>query len=239
MRRQRPAGFTLIEFMIAVFISSIIFGVGLFTITSTQRAQQSSAANLRMAENARYLFDIIERDLSGAYPVKFPDIAVPPQTGFEIQNRAQLITVNTPPSTPESDCIAFIAKADHANSPDSVNYVRYFVIQNTRFKERTTICRELIPAYYIPGYTLTGFDPITAASGGHSALFDGVRSVQFLYRQWQPDAKKFEPDLNNNNQGDPTRATHILVRLFMRDPDGNPTPRLYQKAIPLPQAFLD
>jgi prepilin-type N-terminal cleavage/methylation domain-containing protein len=233
---RRARGFTLIELMVAIFISTIVFLVGFAMIASAQRAQLSSSYNLRTAENARLFFDMLERDLAGAYPADYS------LSGELNLSRVDFLINHPSASGSDADTLCFFTKLDHTFSADAVTYVRYYVIKNAKFPERSVLCRDVLPGYLHSGETTlnapTGVTPSSAAS---SALFDSVYSVQFVYRQWIDSEKRFDPALTDTPDmapGTQQNATHILVRLMFVDPDSKGLPRMFQKAIAIPPAFL-
>lgn len=234
-----PRGFTMIEFLISVFISTIVFLIGLSTITMTQRAQNTAAANLRIAENARLFFDTLERDVSGAYPAGYPSLRLDTPASLRLPD-----TPVVPLDINKSDALQFFSKTDHARTPDSVVLLRYFVARNDANdlnkvkQDRTTLCREVLNGYLMEnGNDFIAPPPIDPATGNSFALFDGVKKMKISYRRWVRDTKQFDPSLSSTLDGDPATATHLLIRLYMIDPDGGPA-RMFQKAIPISQAFL-
>lgn len=232
-------GFTMIEFLISVFISAFVFLIGLSTITMTQRAQNTATANLRIAENTRVFFDTLERDLSGAYPAGYASMRLDTPAAIRLMD-----TPTVPLPINKSDALQFFSKTDHARTPDAVVLLRYYVARNDandlrRIKQdRTTVCREVLNGYLIEqGNDFVAPQPIDPATGNSTAVFDGVKKLKISYRRWVRESKQFEPALSSTLDGDPATATHLLVRLYMIDPDGGPD-RMFQKAIPIPQAFF-
>lgn len=232
-------GFTMIEFLISVFISAFVFLIGLSTITMTQRAQNTATVNLRIAENARMFFDTLERDLAGAYPAGYPSMRLDKPASIRLVD-----TPLVPLDINKSDALQFFSKTDHARTPDAVVLLRYYVARNDANdlkkikQDRTPVCREVLNGYLIAnGNDFNPPDAIDPASGNSFALFDGVKKLKISYRRWVRESKQFEPALSSTLDGDPATATHLLVRLYMIDPDGGPD-RMFQKAIPISEAFF-
>lgn len=250
-RRANTGGFTILELIIAATISLIIFGIGFYTITASQRVQAETTRSLRQSENARLFFDMIERDLQGAYPAWF------------IDEKMDLVLPETP--TVKTDALQFLARLDNARrAPDAIFLVRYYVVEKDSTGRFVNQLRRRIDADYVrTGFTFTGVEPnaeLTAVpmiDDFDSTVFDGVRSVSFSFTRYDSVSKTYTPPVdqvailhpNPANLSDPRndevrRATHLLVRLFMND-DGRGNqkdlgvvmPRMYQKAIPLPAGY--
>lgn len=241
--RRRPAGFTILEMIIAATISLMIFGIGFYTITASQRVQSETTRSLRHAENARMFFEMLERDLQGAY------------AGWFIDTKAKLVEKDSPTSpTQRYDALRFFSRLDYVNAaPDGVFLVRYYVApkDSTGTKVLNQIRREVWTGYITPGSNQ--FVETSVATYANSldnvsgAVFDEVDRIRIDFRIYHPETKTFEPALESPNDLDPAlvpQATHMLVRLFLKD-DGRGNqqdagvvlPRLYQKVFALPGAF--
>jgi len=240
--RRRPSGFTILEMIIAATIALMIFGIGFYTITASQRVQADTTRSLRQSENARLFFDMIERDLQGAYP------------GWFIATKDKLVENDSPDSpTDRYDALRFFSRVDYVNSaPDGVFLVRYYVAPNdSTGRLLHQVRREVWTGYITPGSN--EFLEASVATYANSldnvagAVFDEVDRLRIDYRIYNPKSKTFEPPLESANDLDPAlipQATHLLVRLFLKD-DGRGNqkdlgvvlPRMYQKVIALPGAF--
>lgn len=240
LRRQdiRP-GFTVIEVLVASVIALIIFAIGFNSISTAQKIQSQSVKSLRLAENARLFFTMVERDLASAYPA------------WSVTRKQDMVVIDSP--TAKSDVLQFFARTDSIEAaPDAIYVIRYYAAEKDSDNKiinqlRRNIKGEyLLPASPVPGSII----PASADLDNYAAaLFDEVHSVRFLFRKWDPNTKSFTPSLDDPIDLDPTEvsnATHLLVRLFMKDDgrgnlkeSGVVLPRMFQKAIPLPGAFTE
>lgn len=76
-RKKNSAGFTLIEMLVAMALMLMLSGMLFQVFTSAREVSRKSDACIEIYQNARCMFDFLERDLSGAVLVgkttSFPD----------------------------------------------------------------------------------------------------------------------------------------------------------------------
>lgn len=248
---RRPAGFTILEMIIAATISLMIFGIGFYTITASQRVQSQTTHSLRQAENARLFFETVERDLRDAYPAWF------------IEEKMHLVVPETPAA--KTDALQFFSRMDSARAaPDAIYLIRYFVVEkNSAGRVVNQIRRRVDVDHARTGVSFSGapagldYDDVGLQDDFDSTIFDEVRSVSFSFTRFDTVTKTYTPSIDqvailqpdplnlaNPVNAEVRQATHLLVRLFLKDDgrgnlkdSGVVLPRMYQKAIPLPGAY--
>ncbi|HYG76336.1 MAG TPA: type II secretion system protein [Planctomycetota bacterium] len=221
--RQQPAsGFSLVEVLIATFIALIIFSIGFIAITGTIRARGESTARMRSAENARLLFQMLERDFSAAWKGPYvlavghqlnaSAVAPPPLTSFTLPD-----TINVPPR--DSDVLQFYSNVDTTiqtsavTSPDRDIFVRYYVNPQSH-----TLCRQVLEDDTgSHTYETEGF--INNASNDQNAMFEDVRQMLVDYMYWDEVTKSM---VKLTPAGGPAftpnvRPTHINVTIILYD----------------------
>lgn len=238
-RQKFRAGFTVIEVLVASVIALIIFAIGFNSISTAQKIQSQTVKSLRLAENARLFFTMLERDLAGAYPA------------WTVTTKQNLIEHDNP--TPKNDFLQFFARTDSVNAaPEAIFLCRYYVAEKDSSNKVINQLRRTVDGEYITTgapHTVIATPPSAMLDDYAAAIFDEVHSLRFYFRKWDPNTKSFTPPLDDPNDLQPTdvpNATHLLVRLFLKDDgrgnlkeSGVVLPRMFQKAIPLPGAFTE
>ena len=252
---MRARGFTLIEMMIAIFIALVIFTIGFATITATINARHEAEERIRSTENARMLFQMLEKDLGNAYPITpTSDITtIASSTSFTINIDNKPIT-NAPPGAPvalsiPNDHLEFFTRLDHrdlssggfVDTPDTYVFVRYFV------NNLGHVCREIHTVDHPGDVSLF---PFNAADDSH-ALFEFAYSMLVIP---QP-VERYNQEHDSGKSTPPctTLTTHIQVKLFMLGSAGAATygshsgsmkidsspesKRVFMKTIAIPDVF--
>lgn len=213
---MRARGFTLIEMMIAIFIALIIFTIGFTTISATISARHEAEERIRATENARMLFQMMEKDLANAYPIlpAYDITTLATSTSFKIQIDNKPIT-NAPPGAPvalsiPNDHLEFFTRLDHrdlsgggfVDTPDTYVFVRYFV------NNLGHVCREI---HTVDKPADAALFPFNAADDSH-ALFEFAYSMLIIPCQWNDTTKSMSVGTSP-----PCTAltTHVQVKLFM------------------------
>jgi len=247
-RSRHQPGFTLVEVLIACFIATLIFLVGFTAISSTVNARRDSSRRIRGTEAARMLFQALERDLASAY--NGPNgLTKSRATGCAFNTTpvsAQLVLTVDP-----SDALQFYTRADLPTQTDNQLFVRYFHDPNGK-----AVCRRVINATQSATPPETGpldaDDPATTDENENERyhLINDVDAFQVLFRRWDDAGKTWLPALSDSNDyATPASATHLLVKVRIRDPfadykgtteDDKPpaeTTRTYYHVIPLPSSL--
>jgi hypothetical protein len=235
-------GFSLVEMMIASFSAMIIFTVGFMIISGTIRAKNESSARIRATENARLFFQLLERDLAGAFPLQ---AGVPPVvegiflkeqlfSEYDItvgknMSTGNNITVGTNVSTgnpikiDNNNSLQFYTRIDGRGVTDGYSFVRYYI------NNKQQLCRQVIP-FGDPNEIPT-FEPIEDVLNlTDFAMFDRVRSMYVTFHKWDEYEKDYFPKLSSRDTLPKTpatpagalsvqvsAATHIKVQLFLFD----------------------
>jgi hypothetical protein len=220
-------GFSLVEMMIATTSAMIIFMVGFMIVSGTIRAKNESSARIRATENARLFFQLLERDLAGAFPLQ---AGVPPVVeGIFLKEQlydVYPITVGTNISTgnpikiDNNNSLQFYTRIDGRGVTDGYSFVRYYINNHQQ------LCRQVIP-FGDPNEIPT-FEPIEdVLDSNEFAMFDRVRSMYVTFHKWNEFEKDYYPKLSSRETL-PTpitvfpfvpisAATHIKVQLFLFD----------------------
>ena len=222
----RGRGFTLIEMMISIFIALIIFTIGFTAISSTIQARRESESRIRATENARFFFDLLQKDLANAYPLENVTLGV----NVDLPEIVQLSTG----MTVTNDRIEFFTHADHRDLTDQYVFVRYYV---NSFGQ---LCRKASQGL-TPDAAFVPFTPALLTDDS-SALFDQTYALLVSTGQWQESSKTM--NLSSALPCPPT-TTHLQVQLFFlgyngTNPDKSNTPatkRVFMKTIPVPDIF--
>ncbi|MCY3019171.1 MAG: hypothetical protein NTW87_09115 [Planctomycetota bacterium] len=231
-------GFSLLELAVASFIAMIIFTVGFIVITGTLRTRSESTARIRATENGRLFFQMLERDLAGAWPGPFNMFKGAADTNPSVPPAPMVVrdtyVYRTPEKVPRdvpTDILQFYTRSD-TRAPDGTNpdrrvFVRYYV--NTL---EHTLCRQVVedegldPANGNTTPTALETNQNNAAPletrllRDERAVFEGVHQLLIYHRQWQPDNKTFLPALTDNKDAaaaDYKDCTHLLVKLVLYD----------------------
>lgn len=213
--RSGARGFTIVEMMIAAFIAMIIFSAGFVVINGTIRARNEAAARIRATEHARLFFQMLERDLAGAYPA-FANVTKESllESGYDIAV-GQNVSTGTA-ITIESDAIQFYTRIDGRGLRDEYAFVRYYI------NNRQQLCREVIPS--ADPTTEPAIEPIADVLDLQEfAMFDRVRSLYVSFHEWVEKDKDYFPQLSSRatlTGAEVARATHIRVQLFSFDTTG-------------------
>ena len=228
--RRCRAGFTVLEMIVATVSALIIFLVGFTLISGTSEERAQSMTRVRMTENARLLFQLLERDLSGAYDVVYPPLATTPFTFMS----NTVIILNSPNNG--NYVLQFCTKVDTPNMTNQYVLVQYFV-----YPTANVLCRQVTTVNSIP---TTATPPDTTVST--YALFDmvygpaaaiNVPNPQYRFQitgqQWQPVTKTFSLSPS-------TPYTHLQVTLVLQynqNANTTPTTVTFSKYIAIPAGF--
>jgi hypothetical protein len=220
-------GFSLVEMMIASLIAMVIFVIGFVIITGTIRTKNESSARIRATENARMFFQLLERDLAGAFPLQ---AGVPPAVeGIYLKDQLYDeydITVGTNVSTgnpikiDNNNSLQFYTRIDGRGVTDGYSFVRYYI------NNQQQLCRQVIP-FGDPDEIPT-FEPIEDVLPLNDfAMFDRVRSMYVTFHKWDEVDKDYFPKLSSRDTLPRTdskgvlqpvsAATHFKVQLFLFD----------------------
>jgi type II secretory pathway pseudopilin PulG len=214
---RAPAGFTILELIIAASIALFVFGIGYLAIATTVRASNESAARIRDAENARLFFNLLERDLASAFPgpgnnvVKAREVLTGPYT-----HAPSPMVMTEPVNTayPSSDLLQFYCRSEQPVTRDECVLARYYVN-----KKDHSLCRQAAiydpnaqPLLDPPDYV----DPTTLTNSVDSnlALFDGVRTLAITYQHWDPTLKQYVRETAGSI---PAGSDSLLVTLTFTD----------------------
>ena len=74
---KKPKNFTIIELMIALIIFSMMMGMVMYFFSQSQRAWQDSEGMIRVLQNSRTIFEMIESDLMQAQATKTKGQMIP------------------------------------------------------------------------------------------------------------------------------------------------------------------
>ena len=235
--KPAPQGFTLIELMVALFIALIIFTIGFMTISGAITARREAEARIRAAENARVFFQMLEKDLAGAYPLPGSDITTlvsETPVSMTVNGKPVYIIVNgkqvpAPPVT--NDRIEMLTRIDHRDVTDQYVFIRYFV------NSLGHLCREVNPNPTAAG-AVTPFDP----TDDTFALFDQTYALLVSPAQWTDATKTMTvgPGYACN-----LNTTHIQATVYMFGYNGSnaatdnsgATKRVFQKTFAVPDVY--
>jgi type II secretory pathway pseudopilin PulG len=227
--RVRRRGFSLVEMLIASFIAIIIFTVGFVIITGTIQAKNESSARIRATENARLFFQMLERDLAAAYPMKF-GVAPNPVTGIYTKEEmfeeyditvGQNVSTGTAIKIDNNNSLQFYTRIDGRGVTDEYAFVRYYI------NNAQQLCREVIHSNDLD--TEPAWLPIAQMLDKCDfAMFDRVRSMYVSFHKWDDIDKDYFPKLSSrdtlpkkmpvtNNLIPISAATHIRVQLYLFD----------------------
>jgi prepilin-type N-terminal cleavage/methylation domain-containing protein len=240
LKRERgsPFGFTLIEMIIAVFIALIIFMVGFSSISTTMAVRKDSEARIGATEDSRMFFQLLERDLAGAYPMSFLNLnnpaGGPPQDSLTQKINGKTVAISP------SFRLEFYTRVDHRGVADQLVFVRYYVNNNAH------LCREVVdsidPAsigsadtrHHYPLLTtqIPPFTPATDLKDDTDAVFDQTNSLIINPLQWNADQKVYTACAWG-------QATHFQVELMMYDLKGFPPKRSFIRTIELPMSMTN
>jgi prepilin-type N-terminal cleavage/methylation domain-containing protein len=235
--RTQQKGFTLIELMIALFIALIIFTIGFMTISGAISARREAEARIRAAESARLMFQLLEKDMAGAYPQ--PGVADISTLVNETTGMPLLINHKNMNDT--NDRLEFFTRMDHrdlsdsnhTDSPDTYVFVRYFV------NSFGHLCREVhtvdSPAQ---AETLYPFD----RTNDSYALCDQMYAMLIAPAQWNDSTKSM---VIGPGYQCSASTTHVQVSLFMFGYSGanattdnsGQTKRVFQKTVAVADVF--
>jgi len=217
---KSASGFTIVELLIAAFISLIVFGIGLTTINGTIRASSEATAMVRATENARLFFQTLERDLSGAWAGPFEMVKGKMDVPVDASGRATYtpLSAGTPivleftqSGAIRGSALQFYTRADvraqEAGAPPERRVlVRYYLNPNER-----TLCRQVNEDD--GAVTSPPAAPLQLEGGGQdsagkelwpvalsdptqvdaNAICEDVRTVRFVLRRWDDTLKQFVP----------------------------------------------
>jgi prepilin-type N-terminal cleavage/methylation domain-containing protein len=221
-------GFTLIEMMVATVIVLIVMGTGITLLNGSTKAQSVSTKRIGASENTKLLFQLLARDLEGAYRGPNTPSLV---KGRLIEADAYPVAGDFPivvadAVTPATDILQLYTKSDASTVTDECVFVRYY-----RNHADRTLCRKVIPV--LPTEAPEQTDPReTTETSDADALFDGVRQIIFVYRQWDPVTKVFLPSFSDTVEStDIPACTHLKVTIIMENLE------TYSKVLPLPSTF--
>ena len=264
--RTRTRGFTLIEIIIATSIALFVFGVGYQAIASTVSSNNITSARIRDTENARLFFDMLQRDLSTAYPgpTYMSKIDGPlPQTGYtpSLTGGNPIILNETasggPTASVYSDILQFYCRTDHPGAvtdpPEPILFVRYGYNRSDGVR---ALCRLAVP--YDPSTVPapdqnTGIDPVSTVdlnplsltnnTSSDLALFDNVTNLRIIFQRWDAINRLYiregQPGFNFAS------ADSLLVTLTFGDVRNSHVGvtsttninRTYSKVIPIPASL--
>ncbi len=249
-RHTRNAGFTLLEMLVVTLISLVVFITGFVLITGTSEARAKAISRLRATENARLFFQLLERDLAGAY--KGPgDVMtrgrLAAATAYPVSAPYPIVIEDKDAGGVSYDILQFYTRADTHTVTDEYVFVRYFVN-----RADLTLCRQVLP--YDPSLSAPpeNVDPrpllVTSIevdpSVGAYTVFDEVTRLYVVHRLWNEQTKTLEPTGVSDQKettglsGEPVpgACTHLLVTLIMRySQDGGKTytDRTFTRLLPI------
>jgi type II secretory pathway component PulJ len=195
-------GFTVLEIVVASSIALFVFAVGYLALHTATRTSDETTKRIRDTENARMLFNMLERDLATAFPgpgnlLKKRE-TLSQQSAYSHNANSDpsplVLTETVNPSTPTSDVIQFYCRNDVPGVRDEIVLVRYYVNRKDH-----TLCRKAVvydplapatPGHEFPDYE----DPkgtLTNADNSDQALFDNLRQMTVTFQQWRPELKHY------------------------------------------------
>ena len=251
------AGFTLLEMLVVAAIAMVIFIAGFTAISGTALARSTSVNRVRAVESGRLFFQMLERDMAGAYPGY--NVAVKAQIGYRgVLSGTDPASGMPLASTIDTDDIQFFTTTDSDGIRNQTLAVRYYV---NNFGQ---LCRIVVPYVYDPANPVPAslppvYDSTTSPATDERAIdsyamFEDVYAMNVSYDRWDPVAKTFKVvykwdnpsatfvPINAADAGSPTHL-HVMLRLFDRTGASKDTPvqslpqRTYDKRIAIPAAF--
>lgn len=218
-------GFTLIEMMIAIFIGLIIFTIGFTAISSTMSVRKESEAKIRATANAQLLFNLMRKDLEGAYPINSAAVNLSTLS----TESSYIVTYLGKPVSSITDRMELFITPDLRGKTDQYTFVRYFV------NSYGHLCRQVV----------SGSDPVAIIppfdkDDDSAALFDGAFAMHVNWSQFDDSAKSFTPPLPNFAPPPiAANATHLKVDLFLFGLDAAPqNQRLFSAIVQIPPPLL-
>lgn len=226
------AGFTVLEMIVATSIALIIFLVGFTLISGTSDTRTQSMARVRMTENARLLFQLLERDLAGAYDV-----------GSFTLTSGNVGNVIMPNVDGFNDALQFCTKLDTSNMTNQCVLVQYYVNPATSaHSPQNVLCRNVILVPSIKNPALPPPTPLTTDPA--YALFDMVYGptaaivptmnyrFKIVGQRWDPIGKTFVSPA-------PAQPpyTHLQVTLILQYNDTNQSGQLQGTRPPVQNTF--
>jgi Tfp pilus assembly protein PilW len=210
MPRNSPRGFTLLELTIAAGIATFVFTVGYYAVSTIIAANREATSRVRDTENARLFYNLLERDLATAYtgPANDVDGYQGPASPYSSNPAPIVVNEDAKGLAPPSDIIQFFCRSDDPKLSNGSLFVRYYVNSTDH-----TLCRTSVP-YEDPASLppagqglLVTETPTTLTSSPASdwAMFDNVRSLKVLFKQWDAAYKRYL------NPGDKNSANQIVT----------------------------
>ncbi len=188
LRTYQPvAGFTLVEMLIAVAIAILILTLVFTILNGASAAQTSTRTRIQASEGARIFFEVLERDLAGAYPGPWlpafqkSDLAPP-----------QAIAIPDAAVGVHGEVIKMTTASDTRLPGNEYFSVRYYVARR-EIGEEKRLYREVDPAQ-LPNTTFPFVtDPNATAVSTENVLCMGVRRLRVQYAKWNPIEGKVDP----------------------------------------------
>ncbi|GMV78991.1 MAG: hypothetical protein AMXMBFR7_01750 [Planctomycetota bacterium] len=183
---QSTVGFTLVEMLIAVAIAILILALVFTILNGASAAQTSTRTRIQASEGARVFFEVLERDLAGAFPGPWlpafqkSDLAPP---GSAIPDAAVGI---------HGEVIKMTTTSDTRLPGNEYFSVRYYVARK-EIGEEKRLYREVDPAQS-PTTTFPFItDPDAATVSTENVLCMGVRRLRVQYAKWNSAEGRIEP----------------------------------------------
>jgi len=233
----RRRGFTLIELLVVSAIAMVIFIVGFQLIAGTAAVSARGTARIRATESARVFFQMLERDITGAYPGPSSMIrSMVPFSGVYPASNVPIGVREKDSDGVEHDILQFYTKNDSPTVTDEYLFVRYYI---NRYPDEfdSTLNREVHfvtdPATEIPEIT----DPrgATELPNPQFALFDHADRLFVDYMLWNDTLKTMTKSATPEN---PSTWNHIRVTLRINALEaGKVVYQSFTKTFPIPDGF--
>jgi type II secretory pathway component PulJ len=213
---RRPGGFTLIELLVSAAIAMVIFAIGFVILNGATQARSETQARIQATDYARMFFNMLERDLAGAYPGPWTDP----------YSKADLVYT---PAGASGNAIEMTTTSEHPNPGQEIVSVRYYVLGATKRLYREVSTTQ--PSASAPiGDPLS---PTALSTSNDFALLPNVETLTAQFYKWDEALKGWAPATAPAYSD----ATHLNVRMDFRDPNEKQPNRSFQKLIPLPIVF--